>query len=72
MSFGYIKIKFLFLCEEKSPQAIIYNFCPNTNVEISDMEGAIVLKKLMPLAEAARAKNPIKFGTTPFIGPGSK
>ena len=26
----------------------------------------------MPLAEAARARNPIKFGTTPFIGKDSK
>ena len=62
----------MFLCDEKAPQGAINNFGPNTNVEIADMEGTINLKKIMPLAEAARARNPIKFGTTPFIGKDSK
>ena len=62
----------MFLCRGKSPQRLISNACPNTKVLISDHQGGIDLLKLLPLAEAARAKNPIKYGLIPLIGPSSQ
>ena len=70
------KIKFIFLVPTpvygKSAEGKISSSSPNTIVDIIQIqENGISLDLLLSWADAARQQNPIKYGTTPFLGRGS-